>query len=203
MLAAPDFDLGEFLCLSEDLSKRCERITLYCSADDQALHLSRSLHGGYPRLGDFRGFQELTDSQRSAGLAYMDAIDTTGTDSSWLRHAYVFDACGIILDCCMVSESMIQWGWHTACLPLVVQGTHFAVRNQTSVRNLVCNVQIVGLSLSSGTLLQSKIALGRWSGVPRIEVRVASKYMALLLNLLMSVLPASAYHSLPLPLLRG
>lgn len=104
VLAAPDFDLGEFSHLVPDLAERCERITLYCSSDDQALHLSRSVHGGYPRLGDFRGFLEAVSDPRigEAMGKHVDITDTTGTDSSWLRHAYVFTTCGIIMDCCMV-----------------------------------------------------------------------------------------------------
>eukprot|EP00850_Spirogloea_muscicola_P003747 SM000015S01247 [mRNA] locus=s15:864079:867726:+ [translate_table: standard] len=103
VLAAPDFDMGEFMTIAPDLAQSVERITLYCNSEDQALHLSRSLHGGYPRLGDFRGFLEMNDRKHSSIVGeLLDAIDTTGTDSSWLRHAYIFTACGIILDACVV-----------------------------------------------------------------------------------------------------
>eukprot|EP00271_Cylindrocystis_brebissonii_P006969 TRINITY_DN19971_c0_g1_i1.p1 TRINITY_DN19971_c0_g1~~TRINITY_DN19971_c0_g1_i1.p1 ORF type:complete len:754 (+),score=117.17 TRINITY_DN19971_c0_g1_i1:699-2960(+) len=102
VLAAPDFDMLEFMTIVGDVASRVERITLYCSADDHALQMSRSLHGGFARLGDFRGFVEMSTNPHMRALENLDAIDTTGTDNSWLRHAYVFDACGIIIDCCMV-----------------------------------------------------------------------------------------------------
>eukprot|EP00897_Mesotaenium_endlicherianum_P001906 jgi/Mesen1/1743/ME001390S00742 len=129
VLAAPDFDMGEFTQLGPELAGLCERMTLYCSSDDQALHLSRSLHGGYPRLGDFRGFLLETNHHRVGAMVgqHIDAIDTTGTDSSWLRHAYVFTTCGIIMDCCMVLKGVPPTQRSSLVMRRLPSGQHYWV----------------------------------------------------------------------------
>eukprot|EP00850_Spirogloea_muscicola_P019031 SM000182S03921 [mRNA] locus=s182:27097:29261:+ [translate_table: standard] len=135
VLAAPDFDMGEFMTIAPDLAQSVERITLYCNSEDQALHLSRSLHGGYPRLGDFRGFLEMNDRKHSSFVGeLLDAIDTTGTDSSWLRHAYIFTACGIILDACVMQP--VVFAVPDAVITVLRQGVPPAQRSRLKLMRL-------------------------------------------------------------------
>lgn len=55
VLAAPDVDAAVFeRRYLHPLSEASHRISVYCAADDRALQLSRSVHGGYDRLGSCR-----------------------------------------------------------------------------------------------------------------------------------------------------
>jgi len=55
VLAAPDVDAAVFeRRYLRPLSEASHRISVYCAADDRALQLSRSVHGGYDRLGSCR-----------------------------------------------------------------------------------------------------------------------------------------------------
>ena len=52
VLAAPDIDVSVFAHrYLETTLAAAHRLTVYCAADDRALFLSRSVHGGYDRLG--------------------------------------------------------------------------------------------------------------------------------------------------------
>ncbi|GAQ88006.1 hypothetical protein KFL_003930100 [Klebsormidium nitens] len=102
VLAAPDFDTGEFFDLQAELSQVVERITVYCSANDQALHLSARVHGGLPRLGNF-STRGLHSASRHVPLAdNVDVIDATGFDKSVIGHTYVFTHTGVVEDVCAV-----------------------------------------------------------------------------------------------------
>ncbi|MCA9492317.1 MAG: alpha/beta hydrolase, partial [Myxococcales bacterium] len=55
VLAAPDVDAAVFeRRYLRPLSEASHRISVYCAEDDRALQLSRSVHGGYDRLGSCR-----------------------------------------------------------------------------------------------------------------------------------------------------
>jgi esterase/lipase superfamily enzyme len=55
VLAAPDIDVSVFARRYLDTTlKSAGRLTVYCANDDRALSASRSVHGGYDRLGSCR-----------------------------------------------------------------------------------------------------------------------------------------------------
>src|SRR5262245_18612701 len=89
VLAAPDIDIEVFRGLAQAMNSGAKRVTLYASSNDEALKLSRRLHG-YQRAGE-SGDQILI----AKGL---DTIDATGVDTSLLGHSYYGDNRSIISD---------------------------------------------------------------------------------------------------------
>lgn len=81
ILAAPDVDRGIFCRdLAGSLTANCSQITLYVSAEDRALNLSKRLRNDLVRLGD-----------STAGVAVIpgiETVDATGLDTSFLKHSY-------------------------------------------------------------------------------------------------------------------
>ncbi|GAQ88005.1 hypothetical protein KFL_003930090 [Klebsormidium nitens] len=93
------FDTGEFFA---ELSQVVERVTVYCSANDQALHVSASVHGGLPRLGHFSARALLSASRHVPLADNFDVIDATGFDKSVIGHTYVFTHTGVVENVCAV-----------------------------------------------------------------------------------------------------
>ena len=80
ILAAPDIDAEVFeRDIAPAMLKAAQRVTLYASSDDEALVVSKTVHG-YPRAG-----------QSGAQLTLvrgLDTIDASGIDTSLLGHSY-------------------------------------------------------------------------------------------------------------------
>lgn len=80
VLTAPDIDADVFKRdIAPRIVKTADRVTLYASSNDEALKLSKELHG-YPRAGD-----------SGTGLLVfpgIDTIDVTMVDTSLLGHSY-------------------------------------------------------------------------------------------------------------------
>lgn len=89
ILAAPDIDADTFKeNIAPILKNSCKRVTVYGSASDIAILMSKQFHG-YKRLGDtFQGANT---------IAGIDFIDATGVDTSLLGHSY-FSARSILVD---------------------------------------------------------------------------------------------------------
>ena len=64
-------------------------MTLYASARDRALQLSKRLHN-FPRAGDLRDLVTIVDG--------MDTIDATAVDTDLLGHSYYADNRTVISD---------------------------------------------------------------------------------------------------------
>ena len=77
-----------------------ERISVYSSANDQALHVSSRVHGGLPQLGHFSAPVMLSESRHVPLADNVDVIDATGFDKSVVGHTYVLTHAGIIEDVC-------------------------------------------------------------------------------------------------------
>src|SRR5882672_3798468 len=89
ILAAPDIDAATFRQLAAQFHNQADRCTLYASSKDEALKLSKQVHG-YPRAGD-----------SGAGLtivAGVDTIDATDIDTSLVGHSYYGDNRSILSD---------------------------------------------------------------------------------------------------------
>ncbi len=78
ILAAPDIDADTFRALADDIRNASRRVTLYASANDPALVLSREVHGGrYVRAGEGRpplvlpGVDTIDVSDVAPGHAYV------------------------------------------------------------------------------------------------------------------------------------
>jgi esterase/lipase superfamily enzyme len=80
VLTAPDIDADVFKRdIAPAILGTAQRVTLYASATDEALLLSKKVHG-FPRAGD--------TGRDLIILPGMDTIDVTGIDTSLLGHAY-------------------------------------------------------------------------------------------------------------------
>ncbi|GAQ79093.1 hypothetical protein KFL_000240240 [Klebsormidium nitens] len=98
VLAAPDFDTGEFFEAQSDLDKLVDRVSVYCSANDKALRMSERVHGGLPRLGHFRIDSFLSETRHVALSQKVDVIDASGFDKSVVGHDYAFTSTDVIED---------------------------------------------------------------------------------------------------------
>jgi esterase/lipase superfamily enzyme len=82
VLAAPDIDAGLFGQLAAKFTSKADRVTLYASSKDEALALSKKIHG-YPRAGE-------TDNGVLI-LPHIDTIDASAVKTDFLGHSY-FDS---------------------------------------------------------------------------------------------------------------
>jgi esterase/lipase superfamily enzyme len=80
LLTAPDIDADVFRRdIVPTITKTARRVTLYASSNDEALALSKQVHG-YPRAGD-TGLNLVV-------VPGIDTIDVSAVDTSLLGHAY-------------------------------------------------------------------------------------------------------------------
>ena len=89
VLTAPDIDRGVFLQLANRIQKTGERVTLYASTNDLALHASEGLHGG-PRAGE--------SGNRIIVLDGVDTVDASTIDASLMGHSYFGSNRSVIAD---------------------------------------------------------------------------------------------------------
>jgi esterase/lipase superfamily enzyme len=90
VLTAPDIDADVFRRdLAPALVRTAERVTLYASSNDEALVLSKKVHG-YPRAGD-SGAELIV-------LPGMDTIDVSTVDTSLLGHSYYGNNLTVLAD---------------------------------------------------------------------------------------------------------
>jgi esterase/lipase superfamily enzyme len=90
LLTAPDIDADVFKNdIAPAISKTAERITLYASATDEALILSKKIHG-YARAGEAG-----SDLVLAPGV---DTIDATSVDTSLFGHSYYGDSQSVLTD---------------------------------------------------------------------------------------------------------
>ena len=90
LLTAPDIDAGVFRQLAAAMTRVGERVTLYASANDVALRLSKSYQGGYPRAGDTQ-----PEIVRVAGI---DSIDVSSVDTNFIGHFYYAENRSVLSD---------------------------------------------------------------------------------------------------------
>jgi esterase/lipase superfamily enzyme len=89
VLTAPDVDADVFKNLARSFRLIGERTTLYASANDEALTLSKR-YQGYQRAGDVRPAITTIDG--------VDSIDVSAVDTSFLGHSYYGDNTSVIAD---------------------------------------------------------------------------------------------------------
>ena len=90
ILAAPDIDAGVFKRdIAPVMLEASPNVTLYASADDNALKASKKIRG-YARAGDAGENILIMDG--------VETIDATGVDASLLAHSYFAESRSIIAD---------------------------------------------------------------------------------------------------------
>jgi esterase/lipase superfamily enzyme len=91
VLAAPDVDADVFRReLAPSILGHGPRVTLYASSNDRALADSRSIHGGYRRLGE--------SGPDLVVLQNLDTIDASGVSTEMLGHSYYGDSSTVMSD---------------------------------------------------------------------------------------------------------
>lgn len=89
VFVAPDVDAATFAEVAAAISSKAERVTLYASARDQSLRLSRAIHGD-ARAGDPAGGPVLVEG--------VDAIDASCLDTSLLGHSLPGERSALVED---------------------------------------------------------------------------------------------------------
>lgn len=89
VLAAPDIDREIFAGLAQKVIELSQRVTLYSSMNDEALVMSRTVHG-YPRLGE-----SVTPIFIHKGI---DTIDASAVKTGFLGHSYYGDSRTVLED---------------------------------------------------------------------------------------------------------
>lgn len=98
ILAAPDVDRNAFEFLAEQIRGIGSGITMYVSANDVALGISKRFAGGVPRAGD------VPDGLGPAVVAGIDTIDVSGLSTEYLalNHSTYAEKTALIQDIEMV-----------------------------------------------------------------------------------------------------
>lgn len=90
ILTAPDIDADVFMNdIAPAIVKTAKRVTLYASSNDEALIMSKKVHG-YPRAGD-SGNQLIV-------IPGVDTVDVSAIDTSLLGHNYYGDSSSVLAD---------------------------------------------------------------------------------------------------------
>jgi esterase/lipase superfamily enzyme len=89
IFAAPDIDAATFRTAATRFQARGERCTVYASSNDEALLVSKKLHG-YPRAGD-AGEEVLV-------IPGVDTIDASAMDTSFTGHSYYGNKRSVLSD---------------------------------------------------------------------------------------------------------
>jgi esterase/lipase superfamily enzyme len=89
VLTAPDIDLDVFKDLAAAIRKPSNHVTLYVSKNDEALKLSKRVHG-FARAGD--------SSTSVLVLDGMETVDVSNVDTSFTGHSYIADNRTVLSD---------------------------------------------------------------------------------------------------------
>lgn len=89
LLTAPDIDVGIFQDLAAAIRAPASHVTLYVSKNDEALKLSKKVHG-YRRAGDSTNGPLIVDG--------MDTVDVSSVDTSFLGHSYIAENRTVLSD---------------------------------------------------------------------------------------------------------
>jgi esterase/lipase superfamily enzyme len=89
VLTAPDMDAQTFVQLAAAVTRSGERATLYASASDKALLISKQLNA-YPRAGD--------TGPGVVVVLGIDTVDVTAVDSNFVGHFYYGDNRSVVSD---------------------------------------------------------------------------------------------------------
>ncbi|MGD0653836.1 MAG: alpha/beta hydrolase [Thermoguttaceae bacterium] len=90
VLTAPDIDAETFINdIAPAVVKTAQRVTLYASSNDEALIVSKKVHG-YPRAGD--------SGSQLVVVPGIDTVDVSAVDTSLLGHTYYGDNSSVLTD---------------------------------------------------------------------------------------------------------
>jgi len=127
VLTAPDVDADNFRLLAQAVSALGARTTLYASAHDEALTLSKK-YQGYQRAGDV--------TPQIVTVNGVDSIDVSDVDTSLLGHSYYGDNGSVVSDIRRLLST--GWGPDRRCGLRAVSTT--AAQYWTFVAHTICPV---------------------------------------------------------------
>jgi esterase/lipase superfamily enzyme len=90
ILTAPDIDAEIFRALANSMAGTADRITLYASANDKALRISKTINGHYRRAGDASGAVLV--------IPGVDSVDASAVDTDLIGHVYYGDNRSVLTD---------------------------------------------------------------------------------------------------------
>jgi esterase/lipase superfamily enzyme len=90
ILTAPDIDADTFKGLAQSIESTADRVTLYASANDKALLLSKRINGDYRRAGDA--------TEDVVIVTGMDTVDVSALETDFLGHSYYGDHTSVLSD---------------------------------------------------------------------------------------------------------
>ena len=100
VLAAPDIDADVFRRdIAPGILGKGPRVTLYASSNDRALAASRSLHGGYRRLGE--------SDKDIVVMRDLDTVDASSVSTDFLGHSYFGDSSTVMSDLVYVIQKSL------------------------------------------------------------------------------------------------
>ena len=100
VLAAPDIDADVFRRdIAPGILGKGPRVTLYASSNDKALAASRTLHGGYRRLGE--------SGADIVVMRDLDTVDASRVSTEFLGHSYFGDSSTVMSDLVYVIQQSL------------------------------------------------------------------------------------------------
>ena len=127
ILAAPDIDAGVFRQLAENIKRSVQQVTIYASANDRALQLSKEVHG-FVRAGD---------ASPACVIDGIDTVDASLLSTDFLGHSYYGDHDSVISDIrCLLEGTSPERRWGLARLTAAGRAYWRFVRN---VAEMACS----------------------------------------------------------------
>jgi esterase/lipase superfamily enzyme len=127
VLTAPDVDADQFRLLARAFTAIAERTTLYASARDEALIISRR-YQGYQRAGDV--------TPEIVTVNGVDSIDVSDISTSFLGHSYYGDNDSVVSDI----QRLLSTGWGPDRRCGLRATTNATARYWTFVAHTICPV---------------------------------------------------------------
>jgi esterase/lipase superfamily enzyme len=125
VLTAPDVDADTFKVLARDFQALSARTTLYASANDEALRLSKR-YQGYQRAGDVLPQIVVVDG--------VDSIDVSAVDTTFLGHSYYGDNASVVSDI----RRLLQTGFSPDRRCGLQEISRAALRYWTFIAHTIC-----------------------------------------------------------------
>jgi esterase/lipase superfamily enzyme len=131
VLTAPDIDVDVFKQLAVAIRKPAGHVTLYVSKNDEALKVSKKVHGGVSRAGD--------SSDSVLVLDGFETVDVSRVDTSFVGHSYIADNSTVLSDVYCLIRGAAQAARRCRLTP---KGAYWEfvgqLENVTSLENYTC-----------------------------------------------------------------
>ncbi len=125
VLTAPDIDADVFRRdIAPAVARTANRVTLYASSNDEALRVSKQIHG-YPRAGDSGGLLVV--------LPGIETIDVSAVDTTLVGHSYFNSNGSVVSDLICLLNDAKPASQRTGLLPRQYEGLPYWVFGAATV----------------------------------------------------------------------